>query len=322
VTENKGHSLPLVSVITPSLNQGKFIEGTIRSVLEQSYPNLDYIVMDGGSTDGTLGILRKYEGKLTWISEKDRGQTDAVNKGFKRAKGDIFGWLNADDPYLPGAVQEAVDEFLRDPNVMLVYGDANDVDDAGAFIQRYPTEPYDFERFAFRCIICQPAAFMRRELVEKVGYLNADLQCSMDLEFWIRCGLAQKKNPQWKFVYVPRLWALNRLHSESKTFVLRLKQMRVNADLAKRYYGFTPLNWAYGIEEVSDARYDGLFRKRPLGMLFLSKVLMRWIWMNRASPGHVVRSIAHFVASPRSSLNALQQRANLRPPPPSVSTSP
>ena len=315
MSENKEHRLSLVSVITPSLNQGKFIEGTIRSVLEQSYPNLEYIVVDGGSTDETLDILRRYEGKLRWISEKDRGQTDAVNKGFRMARGEILGWMNADDQYVPGAITQAAGCFSADPDVMLAYGAAKDVDGDGNFMQQYPTEPFDLSRFPYRCIICQPAAFMRKRLIERVGFLNADLECSMDLDLWIRCGLAQKENPSWKFVYVPEFWAINRFHAESKSLVLRQKHMRVTSEMVQHYFGFIPYNWFYGQEEVSSGRYDGIFQKAPLQLSLFTKSFVRWLWWNRRNPGHIVKTLAATLSSPVQSWRSIRQRTSSGRPP-------
>src|SRR5215469_4305509 len=153
---------PLVSIVTPCLNAARFIEETIQSVLAQDYPAIEYIVMDGGSNDGTLDILKRYQGRLRWLSAKDKGQADAVNRGFALTQGEIFAFLNADDTYLPGAVALAVEGFARKPEPAVVYGDAWYVDETGKRLGRYPVEPYDPYRLERRCIICQPAAFIRR----------------------------------------------------------------------------------------------------------------------------------------------------------------
>ena len=301
-------SPPLVTVVTPSLNQAKFIEETIRSVLDQAYPALDYVVVDGGSTDGTLDILRRYEGRLRWISEKDRGQTDAVNKGFRMARGEILGWMNADDLYCTGAIGEAVQYFVEDPDVMMAYGAADDIDEEGRVLEQYPTEPFDFERLAYRCIICQPAVFMRKALVQHVGYLDAGLECSMDLDLWIRCGLAQKQNPRWKFVYDPRQWAHNRFHLQSKSLVLRKQHVEITAAMVQRHYGFLPFNWVYGLEELRGDAYDGILKKSPMRASLILRSLVRWVWFNRKRPGHIARFLGKCVVSPLESWRLLKQR--------------
>src|SRR5512136_1965980 len=138
---------PLVTVITPSFNQAQFLEATILSVLNQDYPKLEYFVMDGGSTDGSLEIIKKYESRLTgWVSEKDHGQTDAINKGFSRARGDILAWLNSDDTYEINAVREAVAYLRERPEIGLVYGDANFIDESGRIIGRFPAAQTNYRR--------------------------------------------------------------------------------------------------------------------------------------------------------------------------------
>ena len=140
---------PLVSIVTPTYNMGRFLGETIESVMAQDYPNIEYLVMDGGSTDDTIEILRDYErrypGRFTWISERDGGQSDAINKGFLRCQGEIFTFLNADDTYLPNAVRQAVDAFQEHPQAAVVYGDAWYTNEQNAIIRRFPAQPYDYE---------------------------------------------------------------------------------------------------------------------------------------------------------------------------------
>ena len=171
---------PLVSIVTPSYDQSRYIEDTIRSVLTQDYPNLEYLVLDGGSTDGTVEILKKYEERLRWISEKDRGQADAINKGFQLAKGDILGWLNSDDTYLQGTIRKVVQYFETHPDVGMVYGEGYHVDAQGHRLGRYPTEPFDAQRLQETCFICQPTVFLRAEVFREVGPLDISLLYSPD----------------------------------------------------------------------------------------------------------------------------------------------
>ena len=205
---------PLVSIITPSFNQARFLESTIRSVLEQDYPNLEYIIVDGGSTDSSVDTIRRYAGRLAWwVSEKDLGQTDAINKGFAHAKGDILAWLNSDDTYEPGAVSEAV-EFLRSrPEVGLVYGDANFIDEDGDIIGRFPAAQTDYKRLRRGYVhVPQQASFWRADLWRKMGPLDPSFYFAMDYDLWVR--LARLTQLQ----YLPgRVWANFRLHAQGKT---------------------------------------------------------------------------------------------------------
>ncbi len=206
-------NLPLVSIVTPSYNQARFLEFTIRSVLEQDYPNIEYILVDGGSTDGSMDIIRRYADRFAWwVSEKDRGQTDAINKGFARAKGDILAWLNSDDTYEPHAVAEAV-EFLRGrPEVGLVYGDANFTNESGGVIGRFPAAQTDYKRLRRGYVhIPQQASFWRADLWRKVGPLDPTFYFAMDYDLWVRIAALSPVQ------YTPRLWANFRLHTQGKT---------------------------------------------------------------------------------------------------------
>lgn len=185
---------PLVSIVMPSLNQGRFIAQSIESVLAQSYPNVELIVVDGGSTDETLAILKSFGARLKWISEKDDGQSQAVNKGWRMARGEIFGWLNADDLLAPNAMTRAVDALESDAALATlagVYGDCIYIDEAGAALGKYPAEEFDYEKLVLRAedFIPQPGAFLRREWAERVGMLDERLHFVMDYDLWLRLGM-------------------------------------------------------------------------------------------------------------------------------------
>ena len=203
----------LVSVVTPSFNQAQFLEATILSVLDQDYPNLEYIIVDGGSTDGSLEIIQHYSNRLSWwVSEKDQGQTDAINKGFARANGEILAWLNSDDTYHPNAVSEAVELLSGRPEVGLVYGDADFINQNGSVIGRFPAAQTDYKRLRRGYVhIPQQASFWRADLWKKVGPLDPSFYFAMDYDLWVRLARLAP------IEYVPRLWANFRLHSLGKT---------------------------------------------------------------------------------------------------------
>ncbi len=211
--EESKPELPLVSIVTPSFNQGRFLEKTIQSVLNQDYPKIEYIIVDGGSTDGSLDIIQRYADRLAWwVSEKDHGQTDAINKGFAKATGEIFAWLNSDDTYYPHAVTEAVEYLLAHPEVGMVYGDAHLIDEEGRVVGKFPARQTDYQRLRSGYVhIPQQTAFFRAKLWRLVGPLDPSFFFAMDYDLWVRIS---KVAP---LVYVPRLWASFRLHGSGKT---------------------------------------------------------------------------------------------------------
>ncbi len=206
---------PLVSIITPSFNQAHFLEATIQSVLAQDYPNVEYILIDGGSTDGSDEVIKKYADKLAyWVSEPDKGQTDALNKGFVQANGEILAYLNSDDTYEPTAVSEAVKFLQQNPEIGLVYGDANFIDETGRIIGRFPAAQTNYRKLRRGYVhIPQQASFWRTSLWQQVGPLDPNFYFAMDYDLWVRIARISELR------YHPRVWANFRLHGDSKTIV-------------------------------------------------------------------------------------------------------
>lgn len=205
---------PLVTVITPSWNSTAFLEQTILSVINQTYEKIEYIVIDGGSTDGTLEIIRKYENAIDyWVSEPDDGMYQAINKGMSRASGEIVAYLNSDDLYYPDTISKVVDFFADNPSADLVYGNLDFIDEKGVrrFTLIYPE--FSWKRFvgANCSMIGQPAAFWRRSLLEKVGLFDESMKMAADFDFFIRAGRSGK------LMYTPDVLAAFRTHSASLT---------------------------------------------------------------------------------------------------------
>lgn len=282
-------ALPLVSVVTPSLNQGTFIAETIESVLGQDYPHLDYLVVDGGSTDGTLDVLRGYGARLRWLSEPDGGQSAAINKGWQATRGDIIAWLNADDTYRPGTLQKVVKLFLAHPEVAAVYGDCDYVDAEGRFIRRYPTRPYNYAQLVRSAsnFIPQPATFIRRSVREAIGGLDESLDCVMDFDYWLRLGA------RFEMVYLAEDLATLRLHTAAKSLraterfaaeMIRLYQQLFNlpdlppalrllqAEAFQAAY-YNAAHSAFWAGSIAEARHYGFqaWRRAPLSL--------RWLWL-------------------------------------------
>jgi hypothetical protein len=203
--------MTLVSIVTPSYNQAAFIEVTLRSVLAQDYPEIEYLVVDGASTDGSPAIIRSYADRLAWwISEPDSGQAEAINKGLRRARGEIVAWLNSDDLYLPGAVNQAVTALQADPSLVFVFGDALSIDSDGRPINHLSFGNWGLSELASFRIICQPAVFMRRDALVNVGWLDPAYHYMLDHHLWLRLA---RLGP---ILHIPQLWAAARQHPGAK----------------------------------------------------------------------------------------------------------
>jgi glycosyltransferase involved in cell wall biosynthesis len=202
-----------VSIVTPSFNQARFLERTIQSVLNQTYDDIEYIIIDGGSTDGSQDIIRRYEDRLAyWVSEKDKGQTDAINKGFSRANGAVMAWLNSDDTLEPQAVEQAIAALEENPTVGMVYGHGFFINTNDEKIGEFPSAQTDYRRLRRGYVhICQQAAFWRADLWRKVGPLDDSVYFAMDYDLWLRLA---KEAP---ILYIHEHWANFRLHGDAKT---------------------------------------------------------------------------------------------------------
>ncbi len=232
-------SIPKVSIVTPSYNQGVYLERTILSVLSQDYPNLEYIIIDGGSSDNSPETILKYADRLAcWVSKPDRGQTHAINKGLQAATGDILVWLNSDDLLLPGALSAVAECFRQHPEAGFVYGDCHMIDAAGRYIFNRKVIKYDWGTLFYgRSLVSQPASFFRRNVVDEIGLLDERLFFCMDLEYWIRAACRGIK-----FHMLPVPLACFRMHGSTKTAQQR-KRMLAEHLMILQMYG--PWPWKH-----------------------------------------------------------------------------
>jgi glycosyltransferase involved in cell wall biosynthesis len=284
-----------ISVVTPSYNQGRYLAETIESVLGQEGDfYLDYIIVDGGSDDDSVEIIMRYERLLSegmleakcrgiryrWISEKDRGQTDALIKGFRMAEGEILAWLNSDDTYLQGTLQTVAAFFRKNSGTALLYGDAHYCDSGGKIIGRYPTEDFVLRKLAYFNFICQPSTFFRREAFEAVGGLDDALHYAMDYDLFVRIC------KQFTCCHLPQFFSKYRLHEVSKTVRddVLFENYEETLHVARKYFDWAPLNLVYGsCNYYCLTRLPGsLTRLRPLvtGVALLC-TLPRSLWLNR-----------------------------------------
>lgn len=225
-----------VSIVTPSYNHSQFIERTILSVLNQGYEDIEYIVIDGGSTDGTLEILRKYSDRIIWKSESDRGQSDAINKGLKMATGEILAYLNSDDTYEPNAICRVVEFFKKHPEKKWAYGKCRIINEPDQEIRKPITlyknvlsKNYDYRKLLTENFISQPATFWKRELISEFGYFNENEHLCMDYEYWLRIGQAHPAGVIDEYLANFRYYATSKSGSTVK------KMFQDNLRLARQY---------------------------------------------------------------------------------------
>ncbi len=236
-----GAPWPRVSIVTPSYNQAQFIEETIRSVLLQGYPDLEYIIIDGGSTDGSVEIIRKYEPWLAyWVSEKDRGQSHALNKGFRRATGDIVGWLNSDDTYQPEAIARAIDYLSATPDCALVYCDCHVIDKDSHVYGQVKGREFIWKEQLLKNSVPQQGVFVRRSALGEVGGVDETLHYIMDYELWLRLG------HEHRLGYVEDCWANFRVCTGTKSSAHRYDFALEHLNILEHY-----ATEAYGVEAAS-----------------------------------------------------------------------
>jgi glycosyltransferase involved in cell wall biosynthesis len=263
-------SWPLVTIVTPSFNQGRFIRATIESVLGQDYPKIEYFVMDGGSTDETAAVVRDYASRVTFISEKDRGQSHAINKGFRRASGPILAWLNSDDLFLPGAVSRAVRTFREKPVTGAVYGEGYLIDLDGKITCRFPhTQPLNLWKLVYLSdYILQQSVFFRGDAMRELGFLDESLHYTMDWDILIRMAA------RWPLEYVPEYMGCLREYPDAKSSAGGTGRVKEIAALLRRHTGMRlpPGAVVYGLETYRKIWCERIANQTPG---FLSPVSRR-----------------------------------------------
>ena len=283
----------LVSIVTPSFQQGSFIERTLESVQRQRAGRLageiEHLVMDGGSTDGTVAILERWRDRITFRSGPDAGQTSAINAGLALARGEILAYLNSDDIYCDGAVAAAVAAFERDPSADVVYGDAIHIDADDRIVGSYPTEAWSLERLQLVCFLCQPAVFFRRRVVEQHGPFDPTLDYCMDYEYWLRLGQRGAR-----FVQLPLRLAASRLHPETKTHRSTADvHAEINAMLRRRI-GVVPDNW---LSNYAHALLDARGVPRSTSASYRARIALLSIGAALRWNGHPSLALLRTIAS-------------------------
>ncbi|MCX7114345.1 MAG: glycosyltransferase family 2 protein [Gammaproteobacteria bacterium] len=285
-----------MSIITPSFQQGAYILKTLQSVATQYIKSdLEHIVMDGGSTDQTIDILKnatQVMPHLTWTSEPDKGQTHAVNKGILASSGDIIGWLNSDDIYYPDTLQTILDFFKMHPEVDVVYGEADNMDIDDKTIGPYPTEPWNHHRLTETCYISQPTVFFRRHVFNHYGFLNESLQYCMDYEYWLRLSQANAA-----VAFLPKKLAGSRIHPETKTISARTQADIEANHMVKDKLGWVPnshiYNYAHGVLKKSPPQ------KTPSHIFLLKlsyQTLLSSLYWNKKTPSALLSQVGRWLS--------------------------
>ncbi len=250
-----------MTIVTPSFNQGRFIRATIESVLEQDYPRIEYIVMDGGSTDETADVVAEYSDRLTWISEADRGQSHAINKGFQMASGEVVAWINSDDVLFPGAVGRGVAALQANPHFGAVYGEGSLMDEGGRITGRFPaTEPFNLWKLVHVWdYVLQQSVYFRKSTLDEVGYLDEDLNWSLDWDLLIRIGC------RYDLGYIPEEMGALREYDAAKSFSGGRRRFRELVETLRRHgrHRYPPGYFVYGLDTYQEIVTRFFARRLP-----------------------------------------------------------
>ena len=254
-------TFPKISIITPSYNQGYYLEQCIQSVLEQDYPNIEYIIIDGGSTDNSVEILQKYSDRLAyWVSESDDGQSAAINKGLRRASGDIWAWLNSDDYYTPGAISKAAAFLGSYPDLGIVFGDCNQIAKDGSFLKRQDPPVFKYADFLLSLddFIPSSSTFIRRSVYEIVGELDVTMHYLMDHDYWLRAGMVTN------FGFLPEILSSFRVYPEAKSYrrttgrtrdMIHMYEKLLSSDTISKMLGINPKHLLSRVYQEGSASY-------------------------------------------------------------------
>jgi len=240
---NKNSFYPKISIVTPSYNQAEFLERTILSVLNQEYANLEFIIIDGGSTDGSVEVIKRYEKYLAyWVTEQDEGQTDAINKGWRIASGEILAYLNSDDTYVPGTMRNVAQYLIYHSKVDAIYGTCNIIDESDHIVNVWHPAQFNIRTLIRSGIstIPQQTVFFRSHVLKEIGLLDTSLRHAMDYEYWVRMG------QKFRIQKTPYVLANFRIHRKSKTFLESRKQWQESCQVSAKYSNESKFRWIVG----------------------------------------------------------------------------
>ena len=276
----------LVSIITPSFNKGPYIEETILSIRNQTYKNIEHIVIDGGSSDETISILNRYNNDLKWISEPDKGQSDAINKGWRLAKGDVIAYLNADDTYLPDAIETAVHFFEKNPDYYMFYGDGITTDEYGKNHRLFHSGEFNMKDLLFcQDNIFQPSVFLRKEVFEIVGDVDIKLHLAMDFDYWLRIALV------YPIGYLPKPLSTAKIYQDAKSSALMHKYVIECEYILDKLFSNTHLSAE--ILQYKDDAYNFVYVKGGLDYIHAKMIKEGTQYLGKAfrlSPGRCIKN--------------------------------